>query len=102
MAKRKSINIEEISWRDHYATGGWKYLSEVNTEDEGVLVHSVGFVIFENDHCVKLAKSICMENGTIAHETTILKSTIQTRRIICGKTLIPGSLLTAITEINEE
>jgi hypothetical protein len=55
--KKRSYEIECISWKDAVADTGWKSNEEVASEEKTATVHSIGIVAHEDDKEVVLANT---------------------------------------------
>ena len=71
-----------VVWRDHYSSGGWHDCESIQESDRGKVVESLGFLVFEDKHCLRIARSICAENDTCADPVVILKETVVKRRFL--------------------
>lgn len=72
------MNIEIVSWLDHYNIPGW---TDAVSVPEDYIATTVGYPVLENKKYLVLAQSIAA-NGAVADLMHILKRSIIERKVL--------------------
>ncbi len=67
-----------VEWLDSHMSGpGWQYVEEIDEEETGLLVRSVGFVLYLTDDAITLAPNYVEDPAQVSQLMVIPKSAVQ-------------------------
>lgn len=73
--KIEDTTIIYIRWKDHYGKDQWTHWKEFQESEPYILIHTVGYLIGEDDESYKIASNIS-EEGYVNATTVVLKSCV--------------------------
>lgn len=80
--KKNGIVVEYVCWLDPFVSSGWRPIEELqrdNQSDDGIVSHSVGYLVHESKKCVKLCLN-WSESGMASDIQVISKKFIVRRK----------------------
>lgn len=77
----EKLPLEEVIWEDHFSSTDWMTQEDMEKDDGGIFVTSVGYRIKETKHKIVLIQNMT-SNGHVSGAMTILKKTVSKRTII--------------------
>ena len=74
--------IVEVVWRDAFGSNKWH---DIRDHADGYIIHTIGYLLWEDKHYLGTGASITPEEETVANTTHIPKTTILSLKFLRGK-----------------